>query len=341
MPINPNEATKILQANHGFADPAGWIDYAIRNDFKRVRSDPVVACPDCGGRPMHRAVGQYVYYSSLVRLLECSTCHLVWADARIDPRIIAEHFETAYKGNDYFEDRRGPIFRHLQLLVNQHAPHGGHVLDLGGAEGHLLSQIATHRPDLTCTVHDISERAARTARERFNLQTICGPISALQDEALRFDVVLASDVLYYEPDLATAWSVISSLLRDGGTLLIRVPNKLHLIRVTQAIRRALHSPTALRSDDRVPSSIRSTSTFLASSTCSEASGPGLRRDRYGESPIGASSSAPTACWTRSLPRGGISRPDHPWRTGVDTKHGDPREASEPRTPQLKVGATAR
>jgi hypothetical protein len=47
---------------------------------------------------------------------------------------------------------------------------------------------------------------------------------------------VASDVLYYEPHVREAWSVLLSQIAPGGTLIIRVPNKLPLMRATLALR---------------------------------------------------------------------------------------------------------
>ncbi len=252
MKLDRQGALELLQANQGFTDPESWVGYAIQHNFKRVEAESVPTCPDCGGHPATGTVGQYIHYSSLVRLLRCQSCSLIWADARIDPAVILSHFEVAYKGNSYFEFQRGSIFRHLQDRIDQAAPKGGRVLDIGGAEGHLLAGLKKRRPDLHCTLYDISERATAYAREHFDLPAMSGPISVLRDPALRFDVVVASDVLYYEPDLAGFWEVVSSLLQEGGTLLVRVPNKLHFILAVQALRRSGMGAARLAMDDRIP-----------------------------------------------------------------------------------------
>ena len=39
------------------------------------------------------------------------------------------------------------------------------------------------------------------------------------------------DVIYYDPDLRMLWTRASSLIRDGGHVILRVPNKICLIRL--------------------------------------------------------------------------------------------------------------
>ncbi len=127
MAIDLRAAREILTNNLGFADPQPWLDYAVGHGFERVRAKPVPDCPDCGQRS-DRRIGQYVYYSTLIHLLECKGCHLIWADAHIDSQVIKGHFEVAYKDNDYFVHGRRAIFQHLVGLIDRAAPKGGVVI---------------------------------------------------------------------------------------------------------------------------------------------------------------------------------------------------------------------
>jgi 2-polyprenyl-3-methyl-5-hydroxy-6-metoxy-1,4-benzoquinol methylase len=249
MAIDLRAAHEILTNNLGFADPQPWLDYAVRHGFQRVRAKPVPDCPDCGQRS-DRRIGQYVYYSTLIHLLECKGCHLIWADAHIDSQVIKGHFEVAYKDNDYFVHSRRTIFQHLVGLIDRAAPKGGDVLDVGGAHGHLMSLLASRRPDLRTVVNDVSEAATRYARERYQLQTSCGDLGALRNLDTRYDVVL-SDVLYYEPDLASFWFTLPRLVAPGGTVIFRVPNKLALIRAAQALTETFTTRARHRLQDHV------------------------------------------------------------------------------------------
>lgn len=48
--------------------------------------------------------------------------------------------------------------------------------------------------------------------------------------------VIMSDVLYYEPHLSRIWNLLPRLICDGGSVVIRVPNKLPLIKFFQFVR---------------------------------------------------------------------------------------------------------
>jgi 2-polyprenyl-3-methyl-5-hydroxy-6-metoxy-1,4-benzoquinol methylase len=228
------EALSILQHNVGFEVPELWVDYAVHHGFKRVRATMIAACPDCGAG-VRRSIGQFIYYSTLLRLVECIGCRLVWANVWLDEDVVTSHFNRAYKDDIYFEEARRAIFRHLTQRIARIAPVRGSVLDIGGAKGHLMHMVAQERPDLRVVVHDLSESATRYAAQRFGISTITGNVLALQREQTQYDVVVLSDVLYYERRIASLWSLLPTLVTKQGTLIIRVPNNVLLIRMSQAI----------------------------------------------------------------------------------------------------------
>ncbi len=223
------EMLEVLRANRGFDEPEAWLDYALAHDFRRVAATALPRCPDCGGGPVED-VGQFVWYSNLVRLRRCGDCDLVYADARVDPDVIGAHFETAYKDETYFRERRRAIFEDLAERVDRLAPPGGAVLDVGGAKGHLMAAVAARRSDLALHVNDVSETALRWAAAEYGLETVSGPASALAAAGRRFHVVVLADVLYYEPDLAGFWRALPDLLEPAGALVLRIPNRSAWIR---------------------------------------------------------------------------------------------------------------
>jgi len=234
MPDKRDAALFVLQHNVGFDVPDLWVDYAIRHGFRRVKASKIVSCPDCGTNA-RRSLGQFVYYSTLLRLVECAACGLVWADARLDPDVLRGHFERAYKDDTYFLKARHPIFQHLAGLIDRIAPVRGNVLDIGGAKGHLMYLVALRRPDLRVTVIDISQSATIYATQQLGIPTITGDVCDLQREGATYEVIVLSDVLYYVPNIATTWSLLSKLVAHGGSVIIRVPNRFLLIRASQAI----------------------------------------------------------------------------------------------------------
>jgi SAM-dependent methyltransferase len=241
----------VLRSNKGFSEPERWLNYAIRHGLKRVRAEQLHQCPDCGCKTS-RTVGQYVYYSTLVHLHECQACGLLYADKRIDPSLVRAHFERGYKDETYFQRSRRRVFGQVAALADSAAPPGGTVLDIGGAKGHLLAALEARRPDLLFVLNDLSQEACNHAARVYGFRTVCGDASDLPASATKFDVLIMSDVIYYEPDLGKFWSGLVRLLSDKGTVIVRVPNNYHPVRLWQYIAGKLSLHTRTEMQDRIP-----------------------------------------------------------------------------------------
>lgn len=232
---------EILKSNVGFDHPEKWVDYAAKKNFKFVPAKQIPRCPDCGSEP-RGALGQYVYYSTLLRLKVCSNCDLIWSDAAIDPAVINAHFEFSYKDETYFEERRRDIFQHLAGIIAARSPQSGSVLDIGGGMGHLMDAVRSIRKDLQLVVQDVSAHSIEYAKNRFSLETLCGTMTQIGTDR-KYDVVVLSDSLYYEDGLNQFWQLLPSILKPGGAVIIRVPNKLLWIRLSSAFHALFSSPT--------------------------------------------------------------------------------------------------
>lgn len=242
---------EVLSFNKGFAHPEQWLEYGLAHHFKKTKAEKLVACPDCGAQRF-KSMGQFVYYSTLVQLVECRSCGLFFTDTRIDPAVISEHFERSYKDETYFVKQRYRIFQQMTELVGKIAPQGGKVLDIGGAKGHLLATLQSHRPDLTLVLNDLSNASCEHARAYYGFQTVCGGIEQLEGHSSHcYDVIILSDVIYYEPELRRLWAVLPRLLAEHGTVLIRVPNKIGLIRAWQIWCRVTKGASSLTMQDKI------------------------------------------------------------------------------------------
>jgi SAM-dependent methyltransferase len=220
--------------SQGFSDPT-WLERVDELGLREVEGEHLTTCPGCGHEP-ERAIGQYVHYSHLGRLMECR-CGLWYSDLRLNPETVTAHFERAYKDDGYFRARR-PVFEHLARLVSQRTPYGGSVLDVGGATGHLALAIWRIRPDVDLTVTDVSELACAEAKA-LGLHAVQASVAGLGDWLPQYDVVICSDVLYYEPDIGPVWETLSGIVRPGGSLIIRGPNRTDTIRHAGAEQDAL------------------------------------------------------------------------------------------------------
>lgn len=231
--MTDDELLTLLRSNNHFEHPELWLDFARENAFREVSSTRRLACPDCGSTNF-TPIGQYIYYSSLIRLQRCGACDLVFSDVLLAPEVIAQHFDAAYKDESYFLKQRQGIFREIAELVATLLPQGGSVLDVGGAKGHLADEIRKLRPDAKIVVNDISQTSCTHAQMQLGFETICGDLAVLSARTERFDVVMGIDVAYYEPQLQTAWHTFAALTAPGGSLLLRIPNRLTWIRAIDA-----------------------------------------------------------------------------------------------------------
>ena len=116
-----------------------------------------------------------------------------------------------------------------------------------------MDEVRRRRPDVRITVNDLSEDATTSASRTFGFETIAGDAHALAKHAVTYDLLVLSDVLYYISDIASFWPVVQRLLRPGGILLIRVPNKLAVIRLGRMLARVRTRLLKEPLEDRVKS----------------------------------------------------------------------------------------
>jgi 2-polyprenyl-3-methyl-5-hydroxy-6-metoxy-1,4-benzoquinol methylase len=218
---------EILSRNAGFDEVVDkWAPLVDSLQITYVPADRRDACPYCLTEE-HVIIGQYLYYSNLIRLRECRACQLIYADVIINQVSQEVHFDKAYKDEGYFLCERGDIFTEITTLVDSYAPKNASVLDVGGATGVLADSIRKRRSDVSISVSDISRAACDLASSK-GFPIFNSSISELPEDK-KYDIILMIDVLYYERDLLRAISKLSDCLSDNGVILFRGPNKRWII----------------------------------------------------------------------------------------------------------------
>lgn len=150
------------------------------------------------------------------------------ADRLLDDATATRRFGKLWRDPDRppWDVRRCAVEREKLALLAPHATRAKRVLDVGCGGGDFLTllreRIASNFPYVAGL--DIApgalERAARTGLYD---QLECGAVSAAQQLfEQRFDLVLASDVLYYIADYRSAVASLAALLGPGGVLFISV-----------------------------------------------------------------------------------------------------------------------
>jgi 2-polyprenyl-3-methyl-5-hydroxy-6-metoxy-1,4-benzoquinol methylase len=103
-------------------------------------------------------------------------------------------------------------------LIEKYAPHG-YWLDVGCGMGDLLMRF----PNRERMGVDISSEYLRIAEDR-GLLVANRPVEQMKLPAGCFDLVTATDILEHVLDLNKAVTGLLKVLREGGILIVRVPN---------------------------------------------------------------------------------------------------------------------
>lgn len=138
---------------------------------------------------------------------------------------IAESFDKGYQVSARFIERLAI----WSSSIERYLPKGGTVLDAGCGSG-VLSVVASTRAG-SVVGFDGSEDMIRIARRKVlppdagNVVFEVAPLSEIERFGSRsFDLVLSSSVLEYVDDLDNALCAHAAMLRNGGTLLVSMPN---------------------------------------------------------------------------------------------------------------------
>jgi len=192
-------------------------------------------CPACGARegPERLRHGRW-------RLIECSTCRLVYM-----PEIpSAEAIESEFEWSQSFQRERierwvsSPLARFWTALVlflkgsrerralrriRRSAPAGGRLLDVGAGSGRLAALAQRRGFEVTCV--ELSPAMAAKAVQRLGAKRVrVGRLADFAFEPASFDVAVAISFIEHEPEPALLLRRLHEILRDGGALLLKAPN---------------------------------------------------------------------------------------------------------------------
>lgn len=194
----------------------------------------VVRCRRCGfvftnPRPTAATIGCFYpdsakyYQPKKERIASSSRRDRPWRRRREDAALACGF---GYPRNSPFFVRVTPLGKILRRLRFAHVPQfipDGRLLDIGCAWGGYLWRMR----ELGWDVHgiELNPRAAVFAREELGLDTVrCGSFDDLDYPAGHFDVVHMSMVLEHLHHPGKALQKIYHLLRDGGQLILSVPD---------------------------------------------------------------------------------------------------------------------
>ena len=159
------------------------------------------------------------------RLLCCPTCDLIY----LAPRLSAEEIGAYYSETYYAKDQRRlksvaedilPGFRRADR-VERHVK-GGNILDVGCGGGGFLATL-NHYPWRKFG-WEVSDTAAVHARLRYGIDVRVGNLSDSGFRDSYFDVITLWHVFEHMASPAETLGCLHRLLKQGGLLLLAVPN---------------------------------------------------------------------------------------------------------------------
>ncbi len=162
-------------------------------------------------------------------VVACDRCGFVYADGI--PAQAA--FDRYYREMSKYESHAlaGEVsptaaanYRAIATEIAQHLPdRNTRILDVGCASGHLLAEFKRAGYDNVLGL-DPSPRCSEIARERYGIEVVNTPLSAMRFDGRQFDLVLLSSVLEHLPDVVAAVRELVGLLAPGGSIWFEVPD---------------------------------------------------------------------------------------------------------------------
>ncbi len=162
------------------------------------------------------------------RVLHCEACDAAFTFPTPSDEQLSASYAPAYYGNH--NQRFTPLLewlvrrirarraRQLQRLVKR-----GRVLDVGCGRGWTLNALREQGFEVQGV--ELSEHAARHAREQLQLNVAVGPFEPRQYADGTFDAIVIWHVLEHLRDAPSLLSELARILKPGGVIALAVPNR--------------------------------------------------------------------------------------------------------------------
>jgi 2-polyprenyl-3-methyl-5-hydroxy-6-metoxy-1,4-benzoquinol methylase len=192
-------------------------------------------------------IGEILYQSGALQIIDCSECGF----AHLNPIPSEEEIRDFYKNKYYDRVRQGTEGKNLKRLLdreeeelswlyntsyqdiqdylNTHLKNKSSICDIGCGSGTLLEYLARTEPSWTCIGIDPSNNSGEKDNIIFFNCEIEGFLTEHPEYHNTVDVVLLIGVLEHSRDPAGLLSIARSLLKDGGNLIISVPNDFSIL----------------------------------------------------------------------------------------------------------------
>ena len=161
-------------------------------------------------------------------LRRCVACDLAYTAPQLPLENISPYYSQAYYGagnlrfNRLFETLVGWFRRRRASRLLKLHRRAGSVLDIGCGRGHFLR--ALRRRGWSCIGTELTETAARHARESLSLDVRIGPFDGALFPDAAFDAIYLWHVLEHIPSTSRTLAEVRRMLRPQGMLVVALPN---------------------------------------------------------------------------------------------------------------------
>jgi 2-polyprenyl-3-methyl-5-hydroxy-6-metoxy-1,4-benzoquinol methylase len=172
---------------------------------------------------------------STADLCECKRCGYVFNNPRPTLAALIAFYSQPAKYDHWLaeEPARDTLWRR-RLKLFQPIAKPGSLLDVGAGIGQFLAIARAYFSEVCGT--EVSESAIHIARQKYNLQLLAGEVQTVEFGNKKFDNITIFHVLEHVPNPKQVIERCASLLVDGGTLAIAVPNDLQSYRGKRFLR---------------------------------------------------------------------------------------------------------
>jgi SAM-dependent methyltransferase len=191
----------------------------------RMNATISIMCPVC----QHTKHAFIARPKPSLTMLKCQQCGLIFVVPRWDSQQAAEVFASfdGWPGGIVGgANNRQEAMRFIAQIIGEKMPTGGHLLDIGCANGAFFNVMRERNENWELWGTDSDPRW-----RGFDYGDAVVKIGSLQQAnfpAHSFDVITVLDALYYMPDLLEQMSQIYCLLKPNGLFVFDIPNQRYL-----------------------------------------------------------------------------------------------------------------
>lgn len=166
----------------------------------------------------------------------CLNCGLVYTSPRLDSDDLADFYSNIYwgltTGKKSYENNESVEGQRLSFIKKCINRDESIVVEIGCGSGHNLFNIREHFKSSCKHIEvygcDYSEECVEKAKADYGIKVFKGDSRVIEEAGIKADLIVLSHVLEHFTDLQKEIELISSILKDNGSIYIEVPGLLDL-----------------------------------------------------------------------------------------------------------------